>query len=315
MLKSKISVIVPIYNVEKYLKECIDSIIFQTYTNLEILLINDGSTDSSKKICEEYVNKDSRIKLFNKVNGGLSSARNFGIKKATGDYIIFIDSDDFIEKNMIEELVFGCECNNCDISVIGVYKYFDNKNIYKESKFIYFGKVDNSKALENMMLNGFYACNKLFKRYIFEKNSFESKLYEDIYLIPYIVEKSQNIYFLNEYGYYYRQREKSIVHTEFNEKKMDYYYAANKVYTSFIDNDRLKDATIAFYSLTLSNLISDVYSQRKKFNLEYKLFCKELIYLKKEIRNNKYIAGYKKIMLYLHMIHLTKIVNYVKSKK
>lgn len=105
MEKIKISVIVPIYNVEQYLSQCLDSIINQTYTNLEIILINDGSTDNSEKICNQYKLLDPRIIVIHKTNGGLSDARNTGIKIATGDYISFVDADDFIDKNMYKKLI------------------------------------------------------------------------------------------------------------------------------------------------------------------------------------------------------------------
>ena len=118
-----ISVIIPIYNVEQYLKECLESVINQTYRNLEIILVDDGSKDKSGKICDEYKNKDERIKVVHKENGGLSDARNAGMKIATGKYIQFIDSDDFIDKDMIETLYNLIIENEADISMCSNY-YF-----------------------------------------------------------------------------------------------------------------------------------------------------------------------------------------------
>ena len=111
----KISVIVPVYNVEKYLTKCVDSIMNQTYKDLEIILVDDGSTDNSGKICDEYVKKDKRFKVIHKKNGGLSDARNVGIKNSTGEYLSFIDSDDYIDNDMIECLYNACIKNNADI--------------------------------------------------------------------------------------------------------------------------------------------------------------------------------------------------------
>jgi len=114
MPNCKISVIVPVYNVELYLPKCIDSILFQTYENLEIILVNDGSTDSSAKICDEYAEKDNRIKVIHKANGGVASARNAGLRISTGEYIAFVDSDDWIEPTMYSELLDVCLNNDCD---------------------------------------------------------------------------------------------------------------------------------------------------------------------------------------------------------
>ena len=112
-----ISIIVPIYNTEKYLRQCLDSIINQTYTNFEVLLVNDGSTDSSGMICQEYVENDSRFRYFEKENGGVSSARNLGLECSGGAYITFIDSDDWVESNHLEALLKGIKENNTDIAV------------------------------------------------------------------------------------------------------------------------------------------------------------------------------------------------------
>ena len=117
-----VSIIVPVYNVEKYLSKCIESLINQTYTNIEILLINDGSTDNSKKICEQFKEKDSRIKLINKENGGLSDTRNKGLQEAIGKYIAFVDSDDYINENTVEDNLKTAIEKNADI-VIFCFKY------------------------------------------------------------------------------------------------------------------------------------------------------------------------------------------------
>ena len=120
-----ISIIVAIYNVDQYLEQCIDSIINQSYKNLEIILVNDGSTDNSKNICDYYSEIDKRIKVVHKKNGGVSSARNTGIDIATGDYIAFVDSDDYLELNMYETMINNLEQNQCDMGVCG-YSIFYN---------------------------------------------------------------------------------------------------------------------------------------------------------------------------------------------
>ena len=128
-MEDLISVVVPIYNVEKYLKTCIETIIKQTYKNIEIILVNDGSTDNSLQICNEFKEKEKRIKVINKKNGGLSDARNIGLKKAKGKYICFIDSDDFINEKYIEELHSLIIKNNAQIAICS----FENVNEFGES--------------------------------------------------------------------------------------------------------------------------------------------------------------------------------------
>ena len=117
----KISVIVSVYNVEKYVKKCLDSILNQTYENIEIIIVNDGATDNSENICKEFVENENRAKLYTKENGGLSSARNHGMRFVTGKYVLFIDSDDYIAEGMVEELYKNIKGEDADVSICGVY--------------------------------------------------------------------------------------------------------------------------------------------------------------------------------------------------
>ena len=128
-MDEKISVIVPVYNVEQYLERCVDSIINQTYKNLEIILVNDGSTDNSGQICDELAKKDDRIRVIHKKNGGVSEARNVGVKEISGEYIIFIDSDDYIDKKMFSVLYSQIKLEAADVSVCGVMNIYENNNI------------------------------------------------------------------------------------------------------------------------------------------------------------------------------------------
>lgn len=127
MNNKKVTIIIPVYNVEKYLSRCLNNVINQTYSNIEIILVNDGATDNSQVICEEYKKKDDRIKLLVKENGGLSDARNYGIPYATGDYIAFIDSDDMIHTSYIEYLLNLIEKYNGDISICGYQSFYDSE--------------------------------------------------------------------------------------------------------------------------------------------------------------------------------------------
>lgn len=212
----KISVIVPIYNVEKYLSRCVDSILNSNYKNLEIILVDDGSTDSCGHICDEYKMKDRRIKVIHKENGGLSDARNKGIDIATGDYISFVDSDDAIDNDMFDYLLKILLENKCDISVCN-YITFSTielpKSISKYSK----TKVYTNESALDILLNGKishsdYAWNKLYKRDLFKNIRYPvGRKMEDIgttYKLYYIAKK---IVIGDAIKYYYYQRNNSIL--------------------------------------------------------------------------------------------------------
>ena len=164
-----ISVIVPVYNVEKYLEKCVSSIVNQTYKNLEIMLVDDGSTDSSGKMCDEFAKKDDRIKVIHKPNGGLSDARNSALKIAKGDYIGFVDSDDYIADDMFETLCDLMEDNNSDISIVSFYEIYNNKLIgVRDSKEL--ENMTKLEAMKELLIDSkiqSYAWNKLFKRELF----------------------------------------------------------------------------------------------------------------------------------------------------
>lgn len=216
-----ISIIVPVYNVEKYLEECIDSILNQTYKNLEIILVDDGSTDKSGIICEDYAKIDSRIKVIHKKNGGLSDARNVGIDKALGEFIIFVDSDDYIDKDMCQILInYVCEYN-VDIVSCNFKKVFDN-NI-EEDNITYFKEKIKILTKEEVLKEYFLTLapeifatwNKLYKKSLFftdEKIRFPvNRLHEDIATTYRLYAESKKVILLNELLYNYRQRNNSIM--------------------------------------------------------------------------------------------------------
>ena len=149
-MNDKISIVVPVYNMENYLERCIKSILNQTYTNLEVLLINDGSTDSSLELCYQLASIDDRIVVFDKVNGGLSDARNFGVEKASGEYIGFIDSDDDIEPRMIEVLYEMIKEHNADVSECNMnICYPSHSQLYTQEK--YFEVLDKKAYLKEYL--------------------------------------------------------------------------------------------------------------------------------------------------------------------
>ena len=197
MEKDLISIIIPVYNVEKYLKECVDSVRKQTYKNLEIILIDDGSKDNSGKLCDELAKEDNRIKVIHKENGGLSDARNVGIENATGEYIQFIDSDDFVEKDMIEILHNDICQEKADVSMCSLYLYKDGEKTTDAS---YKREIFNKElVLKEILLDErvrSYAWNKMFKKSLFESIRFpKGKVFEDIYTMSPIFQKANKIVF------------------------------------------------------------------------------------------------------------------------
>ena len=213
-----ISVVIPIYKVEKYLNKCIDSVLKQTYKNLEIILVDDGSPDKCGKICDEYKKIDKRIKVIHKKNGGLSDARNYGIKAASGKYIGFIDSDDFISNEMYEILYFILKKSNADISVVSYKEVSENNEVNDERKNIRNIDILNAEQSMKFLFDnnkcGNYAWNKLYKLSLFENIEYPvGKKMEDLGTTYKLFDKCKNIAYCDLELYYYLQRQGSILHS------------------------------------------------------------------------------------------------------
>lgn len=218
-----ISVIVPVYNVEKYLCQCVDSVLRQNFSGYEIILVNDGSTDNSGKICDEYAQKHSNIKVIHKQNGGLSDARNFGVKKAEGEYLMFLDSDDFWEgTNILSDLSKIIEKDNPDLIINQITTFFDENS---QSSVRKFRNVERLKSnvfkdnLEYLVKNDIYyatACNKTIKRSVIENHTLffcKGQVHEDVSwcadIIPYI--DTFHLY-TNPFYQYRKNRQDSLTH-------------------------------------------------------------------------------------------------------
>lgn len=225
-----ISVIVPVYNVEKYLERCVKSIAAQTYKDLEILLIDDGSTDKSGKMCDDFQQTDSRIKAFHKQNGGLSDARNYGIEHSAGEFISFVDSDDYIDEKMLETLHRLITENDADLAVCSAMDVFEGKEVtqVKEIKEFNLNKVQSYKY----MLRGDgipSACNKLYKRQTVGDVRFPvGKLYEDGFFTPQILKRVEKTAVTSKPMYYYFRRADSITTKPFRKGDLDVIEAYDK---------------------------------------------------------------------------------------
>lgn len=219
--KHMISIVVPVYKVEPYLHECVDSILCQTYKNIEILLIDDGSPDKCGDICDEYSRKDERIRVIHTANHGLSAARNIGIKEATGEFIGFVDSDDWIEPDMYEILLRKALETNADICECNFWFGTSTMNYSDFEDAIYRDEEPLIALFKNRICH--VAWNKIYKRELFESVSFpEGRNIEDISIMHLLVEKAKIVAVISEKKYHYRQRADSIKYTYSARNLIDY---------------------------------------------------------------------------------------------
>ncbi len=229
MNRPLISIVLPIYNVEKYLERCLNSLISQTYDNIEIIAVDDGSTDKSFNICEQYAGIDNRIKVIHKSNGGLSDARNVGIDECSGEYLAFVDSDDYIEIGMIEKLYDLLKAENADMSICNI-NYVNENGICLE-EFNKESPIKNSIYTQTEMYtklaeSGYWffvtAWNKLYKRSLFDDIRFpKGKYHEDEFVIHYIISHCGKVVCLQDRLYNYVQRQGSIMNSSFSVKNLD----------------------------------------------------------------------------------------------
>lgn len=220
-MKDLISVVIPIYNVEAYLRECIVSICGQTYSNLEIILVDDGSPDGCGKICDEFAKKDSRIRVIHKANGGLSDARNAGIDVASGKYIAFVDSDDWIEKTMLENLYNTVLKEQADIVCCGRY-LTDGEHVFSQSFMSNSRSYNRQDAIEEILLGkslDVAAWDKLYATELFDDIRFPAgENNEDIATFYKLISKANKIAHSGTCEYYYRNRADSITKIKYRER-------------------------------------------------------------------------------------------------
>ncbi|MBQ2932571.1 MAG: glycosyltransferase family 2 protein [Clostridia bacterium] len=220
-METLISVIVPVYNVEKYLEKCIDSILAQTYKNLEIILVDDGSTDNSGKICDEYEKKDARIKVVHKENGGQGSARNLGLDICKGQFVSFVDSDDRIKPDMLERMLSALQKNSADIAICGIatntgIKYIDNP-VFECERVFNSGELMKEYVTTGNIHTG--PCNKLYKRELFGNIRFpEIRVNEDYFIMHRLLGQSKKAVHTGENLYIQNIRPGSTEQSEFSER-------------------------------------------------------------------------------------------------
>lgn len=225
---SKISIIIPVYNVEQYLAKCLDSVVCQTYENIEIIVVNDGSKDNSAQIITDYARKyPDKIKSYHKENGGLSDARNFGIDRATGDYIGFVDSDDYIAPKMYEDMVGLAEKYEAEMVICNIQKVDQNGRIIQKLTQVPHmpEKIDLEKNFSVFSDISYFACNKLFRKELFNGKRFKRNVhFEDIQLIPQLLLMCKTVAQTQNFHYQYLERSDSITKTH-TEKGLDIFKA------------------------------------------------------------------------------------------
>lgn len=254
------SIIIPVYKVEKYLDVCVSSVLCQSYGNFEIVLVDDGSPDKCPALCDQWSAKDNRVNVLHKTNGGLSSARNAGLKMARGEYIIFLDSDDYwSEQNFLSSahdfLLTNCKNNDLDVILFQAKKYFESKNIFVPDRMYVadeINKVDKNGSIKYLIESGTYsmsACTKIIKKSIlFEKNIWfkDGLLGEDLDWFFLLVFSIKNIYAIDSCCYVYRMRDGSITHTIGKKNVEDSLYIIDK-WSSYIHNCSLDEKNKKYY--------------------------------------------------------------------
>lgn len=312
-----ISIIVPIYKVEDYLEKCIDSILSQSITKFELILIDDGSPDECGKICDSYASRDHRIKVVHKQNEGLSAARNSGLDIAEGDYVGFVDSDDWIHDKMYETLLNLLIDNNADIAQCEFIRTFDEEETIDNSQRNTIETFNNIESLKNIYnkkaISTVVSWNKLYKRELFDHIRFpKGKIHEDEFTTHKLLYKSKKLVYTNKVLYFYRQTPNSIMNSKFNKKRLDILDAMQERldFAELTQNEMFVNETLQKYMFRLvsfyykckieipeeKNIIKDI---KKRSDL---LFLKHYINGNSKIRSKiKYGIFYLFPNLYIHI--------------
>lgn len=299
-----ISIIVPVYNTEKYLSKCLDSLINQTYKNLQIILINDGSTDNSGKICEEYANKDSRIIYRSVENGGVSSARNKGLALATGDYYHFPDSDDYLELDTYEYLMELINIHKCDAVNFEHFVTCPDKENTHEMNVDIYGLFDNLNAQINIMSGAQFCWNKLYAKEIIQELSFREDIYrgEDTLFAATALSKADNVWFDKRPLYHYVQSEDSACRGKLRPVQ----FTMLKLYDAYkpLYSGKYPEAMPYFLLFMQENLISLYYDawideNSKNYKEERKEIYKAVCGHYKQILKANIISRKQKLKLYI----------------
>ena len=295
----KLSIIVPVYKVEQYIHKCVDSILNQTFTDFELILVDDGSPDNCGKICDEYAQKDKRVRVIHKENGGLSDARNAGLEEAVGEYVSFIDSDDWVDLDLYSDVLAYACTNQLDVVCFDVYEVKGEKikvqNRYDENK-VFSGEDALYKILTDEIDNS--ACSKVYKRDLWNEVKFPvGKCFEDVATTYKVFHKAIKVGYYKRAYYYYVKREGSIVASSFSAvKRFDYFigykdrfYFAQKHCQKAVEKCKMFAVRAG-----LSTLTADA-AGCGKLNIESREKLKSFL---NSVENINYLNGKNKILLW-----------------
>lgn len=290
MSKYKVSIIVPVYNVEKYIDKCLNSLVNQTLKEIEIIVVNDGSPDNSQKIIDKYVKKyPNKIKSYIKKNGGQGSARNYGLKKANGEYIGYVDSDDFVNKRMYEKMYDIAVSKNADIVITRDSKITEDGKI---SDNYFFDKIVDKKT--NAFFGNMGVCNKIYKKELLLKNNLEFKenvWYEDVaFTIKAIISANKIDYCIDESLYYYLSREGSTMNNSNVKRNLEILEAFDDI-LSYIKHNKKEEyfSIIEFLAIDhiyISAIVRVLKADANK-NVKKQVINKLISYMNKNFPNYK----------------------------
>lgn len=303
--KILVTIVIPVYNVEKYIRKCIESLQSQTYSNIEMIVVNDGTKDNSLNIVKEMATFDNRIKIISQENQGLSMARNTGIQNANGEYICFVDSDDFVHKDYVKLLLENVIENDADIGVCDFWYIDETGKTWsrKEKKKKVYSNIEAIKdILTNEQDTEVMTWNKLYKTSLFRDNSIyfpKGKLHEDNFTTYKLYYYANKIVLKPDKLYYYLQRKTSIMGKKFNTRRLDILQAVEETKKFIQDKEIELKQEIEFYKLMtqinlLNNMIRDGFKQTERYQMVEKIKKDKAIYKK-----NKYINKKTKIALSL----------------
>lgn len=303
MKKGLISVIIPVYKVEKEIRRCIESVLKQSYQNIEIILVDDGSPDDCPQICDEYKEKDNRIKVIHKKNGGLSDARNTGLDIANGEYIAFVDSDDWVENDYIECLYTNAVEENADISVIGYTMVWEGGRTRRFSQDTEYYVFNREQAIRELLIQNKFSCmvcQKLYKAYIFQDIRFPvGKLYEDVAIGLSTFLKANKVVVSGRAKYNYFQRGTSIVNSKFNVEKLYFLKCCRDIIEYSDTHSKIYDKEAhTFYLRALMTFILEIYQSNSNYEL-LKDLENEIRKQKHYIWRNPYLQFRKKMVMTL----------------
>ena len=320
-----ISVIVPVYNVEEYLEECLESIRQQTFTDIEVILVNDGSTDGSREICEQYCEKDSRFRLINQENQGQSVARNRGVKESVGQYIMFVDSDDVINTSVLEVLL---PYMKMDVDIVECRMTRNKEEFFLNRTSTIAFEGNAKKAILNCIAFKevkFCAFTKLYRREIVEKVPFlKGYIYEDVFTGINYLKHIRKIVVVDYIGYYYRVRPNSTMTKSFNEKDLDIFKVGNQLIDSFKDDeDMLPYIGYFMFYIGHGHYLKDGINKKSPYVDLYEDFIRNAAFIAKQ--SKEVVLKYRLLRLYLfapryyttftHPIYTTLQKRWIATKK